>query len=236
MKGLIHNVALLLGGALVAAGCDSLPTRDGASCAPGGAACGANGAACDNGAGCGHGGGGHCPTAYDLTGRNNVELYDRCYPERYTALARREVNLSMTPQVQNGHVLDQTIWNHYFEPGTDQLNPLGQSHLAYISRRRPTPDTTVYLATANDLPYDAACPERYAGARQELDTLRVASVQKYLTAANAARPCSYQVLVHDPGDVSIHTTPIGLTIPLMYGRYRGGLAGVAGGTTALTGR
>jgi hypothetical protein len=138
----------------------------------------------------------------------------------------------MTPQVQNGHVLDQTIWNHYFEPGTDVLNPLGQSQLQYLSRRRPVPDTTVYLATANDLPYDPACPERYAGARQELDTLRVASVQKYLVAANAARPATFQVLVHDPGDVSIHTIPSALTVTQMYGRYRGGLAGVAGGSTA----
>jgi hypothetical protein len=238
MKGIIHNVALLIGGALVAAGCDSLPTKGGvvATPPPGGAAAaaapaGCNGGACDaNGGtyGTGGGHGGLCPTAYELTGRNNKELYDRCWPERYTALARREVNLAFTPQVQNGHVLDQTIWNHYFEPGTDRLNPLGQSQLQYISRRRPVPDTTVYLATANDLPYDQACPERYAGARQELDTLRVASVQKYLTAVNAGRPTCYQVLVHDPGDVTIHATSAATAIPLMYGRVRGGLATAPG--------
>jgi hypothetical protein len=247
MKGLIHNMALLIGGALVAAGCDSLPKTGGAIApaaapigaaaapvAPNGAAvapAGCNGGACGdvNGGGYGHGGhGGLCPTAYDLTGRNNKELYDRCWPERYTALARREVNLAFTPQVQNGHVLDQTVWNHYFEPGTDRLNPLGQSQLQYISRRRPVPDTTVYLATANDLPYDQACPERYAGARQELDTLRVASVQKYLTAVNAGRPTCYQVLVHDPGDVTIHAAAGATVVPLMYGRIRGGLATAPG--------
>lgn len=236
MKGLIRNAALLLGAAAgAAAGCDSLPKRPCGTggCAPAGAAGCGTGGDCGNGAGCAPGG--LCPTADDLTGRNNRELYDRCYPERYAALARREVNLAFTPQVQNGHVLDQTVWNHYFDAGTDRLNPLGQSQLQYIARRRPTPDTTVYLATANDLGYDAACPERYAGARQELDTLRVASVQKYLTALNAGRPATYQVLVHDPGDVSIHTAPAGSSVIQMYGRYRGGLPSTGGGGAAAGG-
>ena len=70
---------------------------------------------------------------------DNKNLYDRCYPQRYTNLAQREVNLAFTPQVQNGHVLDQTIWNHYFEPGTDHLTEGGLAALQYISRRRPCP-------------------------------------------------------------------------------------------------
>ena len=41
-----------------------------------------------------------------------------------------------------------------------------------LIRRRPDPDRTVYLATSNDLSYDPACPERYTGAKQELDALR----------------------------------------------------------------
>jgi hypothetical protein len=163
------------------------------------------------------------------------DLYDRCYPERYWQIARKEVNRGFTPQVVNGHVLDQTVWNHFFEPGTDKLTPGGQTHLQYLSRRRPQPDCTVYLATALDIGYDPACPERYAGARQELDALRVAAVQKYLTALNAGRHSEFQVLIHDPGDVTIAAFPAGVAIQQMYGRYRGGLGGAGGGGGGTTG-
>ena len=46
---------------------------------------------------------------------------DPCYPPRYEYMARQEIQASFDPQVFNGHVLDQTIWNWYFEPGPDQL-------------------------------------------------------------------------------------------------------------------
>src|SRR5262245_10840716 len=94
---------------------------------------------------------------------------DPCYPMRYNAMARQEVNAGMAPQVQNGHVLDQTVWNYFFEPGTDRLTPLGLDRLAYIARRRPCPDPNLYLQTAQDLVYDPTSPERTAEARQALD-------------------------------------------------------------------
>ena len=86
----------------------------------------------------------------------NKGLYDRCYPQRYNNLAQREVNLGMTGQVQNGHVLDQTVWNYHFEAGTDRLTEGGQIHLAYLARRRPVPDPCLFLQTAHDVVYDAA--------------------------------------------------------------------------------
>ena len=206
MKGLIREVALALGCTLGAAviGCGTLPT------------CG------DASGGCGGGPDGP-------NGCTNKGLYDRCYPQRYNSLARREVNLGFTPQVQNGHVLDQTIWNHHFEPGTDQLTPGGQATLQYLSRRRPCPDQTVYLAAAMDLPYDSHCPDRYCGARQELDSRRVAAIQKYLAGLNCGRPVDFQVLVHDPADPSIGTTGAARSVLLMYFQYRGGLRGGVGG-------
>ena len=76
------------------------------------------------------------------------DLVDPCYPARYEYMARREVNTALAPQVINGHVLDQTIWNHMFEPNTDKLTPGGVAHLAYLARRRPAPDPTVYVQTA----------------------------------------------------------------------------------------
>ncbi|MFM7151540.1 MAG: hypothetical protein ACKO23_17075 [Gemmataceae bacterium] len=160
---------------------------------------------------------------------DKCDLYDHCWPSRYSNLAHRAVNRAFTPQVQNGHVLEQTIWNYMFEPGTDVLTPMGLAQLQHLSRRRPEADRTVYLATSLDLQYDPACPERYAGARQELDTLRVAAVQKYLVAVNAGRGQDFQVLLHDPADVSVYAQGPANAIMQMYGSYRGSMRGGQGG-------
>src|SRR5437660_186226 len=73
------------------------------------------------------------------------DLVDPCYPQRYEYAARTEVRESFAPQVANGHVLDQTVWNWQFESGTAVLTPAGMEHLAYLARRRPAPDPTIYL-------------------------------------------------------------------------------------------
>ncbi len=221
MNGLVRKAAIVIGCALgaVVVGCETLPKN-----------CGPNGPD-------GAAGPGLKPTAQELTCCSN-QLYDRCWPERYNNLAIREVNRAATPQVLNGHILDQTVWNHHFETGTDRLTPGGQAVLQYLSRRRPCPDTTIYLATAMDLAYDPACPDRYCGARQELDSLRAASIQKFLVGLNCGRPTDFHVCVHDPADVSISTVPSGSSVIQMYARYRGGLGaggGVAGGAAGAAG-
>src|SRR3954454_15664631 len=105
MKGLWHAAALLVGCAIgLTAGCDTLPMKSGTTgacntgtCATGSCATGNCGTgACGAGGGCGANGAGRC------------DLYDRCWPDRYTNLAQRSVNHSFAPQVLNGHVLDQT--------------------------------------------------------------------------------------------------------------------------------
>ena len=53
-----------------------------------------------------------------------AEVVDPCYPTRYMYMARREVKAALAPQVNNGHVLDQTVWNWMFEPGTDRRRKL----------------------------------------------------------------------------------------------------------------
>jgi hypothetical protein len=214
MKGLIHRAATVvaLAAALGGTGCWTTCGGDAATCAGGG------------GAGCGKNG--RC----DGNGCNDWDLYDRCYPQRYWYMARNNVNAAMAPQVQNGHVLDQTIWNHHFEPGTAILTQGGQDHLMYLARRRPCPDTTLYLQTGLDLPYDPACPDHLAGARQELDTRRVQSIQKFLVAHTAGRPTDFHVLIHDPNDPSQAATPVAQSIGLMYLRYRGGTSNLAGGS------
>src|SRR5579883_83038 len=107
---------------------------------------------------------------------------DPCWPLRYDYMAWQSVNAAMAPQVQNGHVLDQTIWNYYFEPGTAKLTAGGRERLAYLARRRPYPDTLLYLQTAQDVVFDPNAPEKTAEARQTLDGQRIAAVQAYLAA------------------------------------------------------
>ncbi len=100
------------------------------------------------------------------------DLVDPCYPARYDAEARHEEVASYTPQIANGHVLDQTLWNSDFEAGTDKLTGGGMEHLAYMARRRPQPDPVVYLETAHDVYYDPAKPNDMADKRADLDARR----------------------------------------------------------------
>jgi hypothetical protein len=165
------------------------------------------------------------------------DIVDPCYPLRYSAMARKEVNMAFAPQVQNGHVLDQTVWNYFFEPGTDRLTQLGTDRLAYIARRRPAADCNLFLQTSQDILYDPAAPERMAEARHDLDIKRIASVQRYMTAYTAGNPVDFHVVVTDPADPSISAAYINGAILQMYGRARGGLptSGGAGGGAAAGG-
>ncbi|HJT79216.1 MAG TPA: hypothetical protein VJ739_18615, partial [Gemmataceae bacterium] len=128
------------------------------------------------------------------------DLIDPCWPERYESQARHEVDAATGAQVHNGHILDQTVWNWMFEPGTDKLTPAGYDHLAYLARRRPNPDPQLYLQTAQDIAYDPAAPEKFTIARCDLDAKRVAAVQKYVTTYAAGRHEDFQVAIIDPSD------------------------------------
>jgi hypothetical protein len=141
------------------------------------------------------------------------------------------------PQVQNGHVLDQTVWNCHFEAGTDRLTPGGLDHLAYLARRRPHPDPIVFLQTAQDVPYNPAEPDKMVVARRELDDKRVQAIKNFLTAQTAGRAVDFQVLVHDPADVSQSAVPVSNSINLMYSGARGILptGGFGGGGGSVVG-
>lgn len=172
------------------------------------------------------------------TGCDYRDCVDPCYPMRYNMMARQEVNQGMAPQVQNGHVLDQTVWNYFFETGTDKLTPLGLDRLAYIARRRPSPDCNIWLQTAQDVFYDDRAPERMAEVRQDLDARRIAAVQRFLVSYTAGRPIDFKIVVHDPGDPGLSAVPVNMTVLQMYGRFRGGLltgAGGAGGGNVVGG-
>jgi len=160
-------------------------------------------------------------------------LVDPCYPERYWASSRSLVNEAFAPQVNNGHVLDQTVWNEYFEPGTDRLNAMGLQKLSYLARRRPQADPAVFLQTAQDLPFDQSNPGQLAALRVDLDAKRKAAVEGFLTAQAANRGVPWNVQIHDPGEVGLAGVPASQAIGQMYyTRFRGGLDGGAGGGSA----
>jgi hypothetical protein len=162
-------------------------------------------------------------------GERYRDLVDPCPMERYSAEARQEVITAFTPQVQNGRILDQTIWNYHFEPGTDKLNPSGLDKLDQIVRRRPEPDNRVFLATARDLTFNPEKSNDFADARRELDAKRSVAVQKYLTAQTAGRPMTFDLFVHDPAESGISGTAAQRMITSQRGNYTGTLGSVGGG-------
>src|SRR5438552_11446634 len=140
------------------------------------------------------------------------DLVDPCYPQRYNNAARQEVISAVSPQMSNGHLLDQTLWDTHCEAGTDKLTPGGLAKLGQLLRRRPAPDPVVYVQTAQDIPYDPASPDRFTQLRKELDDKRANSVQKYLQAYAGPRGLSFQVLIHDPNEVGMSSIPAGQAI------------------------
>src|SRR5262245_35957074 len=169
------------------------------------------------------------------------DLVDPCYPERYWYASRHNVHDAFAPQVRNGHVLDQTVWNYHFEDGTDRLTVGGQVHLAYLARRRPMPDPLVFVQTAQDVVYDQTKPDEFYTKRGDLDKRRVAAVKKYLevvTRGGVAPP--FEVFVHNPPDVGIGGEPASVAVRAMNTTGRatlpatGGVSG-AGGAGASSG-
>jgi hypothetical protein len=155
---------------------------------------------------------------------------DPCYPERYNAMARHETVGAINAQVQNGHILDQTLWSCHFEPGSDKLTPGGIEKLIYLSRRRPCPDSVVFLETAQyprDVGYDPAAPDKLATARAKLDNDRIAAIHRFLSVQTEGRPVAFQVVVHDPDPVDIAAVQAAQAIVRMYAGASGILA--AGG-------
>jgi hypothetical protein len=157
---------------------------------------------------------------------------DPCWPERYNNTARREVISAFAPQVQNGHILDQTVYNYQFESGSDRLNASGMDQLDTLVRRRPVPDPRIFLATSRDLGYDPGNPDAYKTAQDELNNKRSIAIQKYVGAQTGGRPMQFEVVVHDPMPVGEHADPANRSIRLNHNSTTGTLAGGASATTA----
>ncbi len=157
---------------------------------------------------------------------------DPCWPERYNNTARREVISAFAPQVQNGHILDQTIYNYQFEEGKAELTASGRDQLDTLVRRRPVPDPRIFLAEARDIAYEPSNPDALDVARRDLDNRRSAAIQKYLAAQTAGRPMQFEVVVHDPMPVGEHADPANRSNLLNHNSTTGTLAAGASATTA----
>lgn len=162
---------------------------------------------------------------------------DPCWPQRYNAVAREEVLAPFATQVANGEIIAQTIWNYHFETASDKLTPAGIESLDTIVRKRPSPDASVFVQTARDIPYDAAKADQFAADRAALDAKRIASVKKYLSVQAAAKGTNFTVVALDPADPAFYARYPGNAIQQLPGQYRptlnmgGGMGGGAGGAT-----
>jgi hypothetical protein len=149
--------------------------------------------------------------------------YDPCYPDRYIFAAREATLAPFAQQVVNGHALNQTIFNFYFEFNSDGLSASGIEKLNSLARTRPAPDPKIFLATARDLPPNID-PTKLAAVRNDLDARRADVIQKFLASQPAFVPVAYEVLITDPVVPSIYSE-------FAANAYRGSLAGVKGGVS-----
>ncbi|MEN9671801.1 MAG: hypothetical protein RL553_66 [Planctomycetota bacterium] len=78
------------------------------------------------------------------------DVVDPYYPKRYNVDARNSVRTALAPQVSNGNVLDQTVWDFHFESGKPELNAMGKDHLKRLARRRPAPQEVIFLQVAQN--------------------------------------------------------------------------------------
>jgi hypothetical protein len=159
---------------------------------------------------------------------------DPCYPERYQAAARQPIVAAFGQQVLNGHVLNQTLWNYYFDFGTDVLTPAGIEKLNSLVRTRPAPDPRIYIQTARDLPANTD-PVKIPEIRTDLDARRAESIRKYLASQPSFAPVAYEVFVHDAAVPSINAE-MGLRAYLgSFQGYRGGVSGQGTGVLGTGG-
>lgn len=151
---------------------------------------------------------------------------DTSWPDRYNYAARQAVVAPFAQQAGNGHFLHQSIWNWYFEPGTDKLTAGGMDKLSALARTTPSPDPRIYIQTAQDLPVTADNMDKIASARSELNGKRAAAIKKYM-ATQFGPAQDYEVYVHD--------APVpGISGAFAGSAYRSQLKGYVGGLSAGT--
>jgi uncharacterized membrane protein YgcG len=109
--------------------------------------------------------------------------------------ARNSVRTALAPQVSNGNVLDQTVWDFHFETGKPELNAMGKDHLKRLARRRPVAQEVIFLQVAQN-------PDENVN-NKELNKARSENIKTYITkiSEDKVHP-EFQVVLHDPAEVS----------------------------------
>lgn len=161
------------------------------------------------------------------------DIVDPCYQDRYNCMARETVIVPQTTMAENGTALEQTVYNYHFREGSDELLPGGKSLLIRLARRRPQPDTRIYVQATNDESVLGNRNLEEIGAkRKELNEKRVAAVAEFL---KAIRPdVGFTIAVHDPSKIGIFSEEARSAISDMHSSATGnmqlqGPGGVAAG-------
>lgn len=162
-------------------------------------------------------------------GERLKNAYDTCWPERYSHAARASALAPFQVQASNGEIMDYTVWNFHFEPGTDNLVPAGLEKLDYLLRRRPAPPATLYMQTSRDLAYDNEKAETYADRRRDLDERRVQAIHNYLKVQTAARPANFEVQIIDASNPGFGAQYPVNAIRMLPFQYQSSLGGMMGG-------
>ena len=152
---------------------------------------------------------------------------DPCWPERYSFQAREAVIAPFATHVMNGKIIDQTIFNGDFEPGTEKLNDGGLAKLDTIARRRPV-DGQISLQTARDINYDSAKPDEYIRTRSDRDAKRIQAIQTYLNASTSGRNLTFDVAVIDPANQTMPVAGPSTAVRGYNSFFQGGLLGGTG--------
>ena len=122
-------------------------------------------------------------------------------PAAYSRIAQQSVSAPLEMQASRGYVLERTLWNHHFNAGTAELRPSGRALLNRLARRNQGACGEVFLQTAHDLKFDGTALEKFASARDELDSQRVKQVADYFQFVLRRDLAGIQI--HDPNPVGM---------------------------------
>ncbi len=156
--------------------------------------------------------------------------YDNCWLERYSYQAKQSEMQTFDAQVNNGHVLDQTVFAYHFDARHGQADQ-GRPGAPGLPGAAPS------SARPEDLFADGPGPALRlgrAGAIQQRSQRTGLQARggdsAFLNADTAGRPMAFEVIVHDAPTPGLATQPIGNAVQRHYDSFTGSLAtGTAAG-------
>lgn len=126
-----------------------------------------------------------------------VSSGEQSQPDRYSHEARQAVVAPFAPQVQNGRVFEQTVWNSFFEAGSARLTEQGIEKLHAIIRKRSESENRIYIQDARDVGITNDNVGTAAARREVLNASRAGVVQRHLAALSTTDGKACEVLVVD---------------------------------------